>query len=72
MIAVPPSFHLELTLQALSGGQACAGGEPAYLRMEDYEAVRQARDRAQRVVLVGENDTTSRSLSVSAASWRTA
>ncbi len=56
VIAVPPSFHLELTLQALSAGKHVLVEKPAYLRMEDYEAVRQARDRAQRVVLVGEND----------------
>ena len=56
VIAVPPCFHLELTLQALSAGKHVLVEKPAYLRMEDYEAVRQARDRAQRVVLVGEND----------------
>jgi predicted dehydrogenase len=30
--------------------------KPAFLTMGDYEAVRNARDRAKRVVLVGEND----------------
>ena len=56
VIAVPPSFHLDLTFQALSAGKHVLVEKPAYLRMQDYEAVRQARDRAQRVVLVGEND----------------
>ena len=56
VIAVPPRFHLELTLQALSAGKHVLVEKPAYLGMEDYETVRQARDRAQRVVLVGEND----------------
>ena len=56
VIAVPPRFHLDLTLQALSAGKHVLVEKPAYLRMEDYERVRAARDRAGRVVLVGEND----------------
>ena len=56
VIAVPPRFHLNLTLQALSAGKHVLVEKPAYLTMGDYEAVREARDRAKRVVLVGEND----------------
>jgi UDP-N-acetylglucosamine 3-dehydrogenase len=56
VIAVPPRFHLGLTLQALAAGKHVLVEKPAYLRMADYEAVREARDRANRVVLVGEND----------------
>ena len=56
VIAVPPPFHLDLTLQALSAGKHVLVEKPAYLRMEDYLQVRSARDRARRVVLVGEND----------------
>jgi predicted dehydrogenase len=56
VIAVPPKFHLNLTLQALSAGKHVLVEKPAYLTMGDYEVVREARDRAQRVVLVGEND----------------
>jgi predicted dehydrogenase len=56
VIAVPPSFHLNLTLQALSAGKHVLVEKPAYLTMGDYLAVREARDRAKRVVLVGEND----------------
>jgi predicted dehydrogenase len=56
VIAVPPSFHLNLTLQALTAGKHVLVEKPAYLTMADYEVVRQARDRAGRVVLVGEND----------------
>ena len=56
VIAVPPRFHLDLTLQALSVGKHVLVEKPAYLRMEDYLRVRSARDRARRVVLVGEND----------------
>ncbi len=56
VIAVPPRFHLNLTLQALSAGKHVLVEKPAYPTIGDYEAVRDARDRAQRVVLVGEND----------------
>ena len=56
VIAVPPKFHLNLTLQALSAGKHVLVEKPAYLTMGDYHAVREARDRAGRIVLVGEND----------------
>ena len=56
VIAVPPRFHLDLTLQALAAGKHVVVEKPAFLTMADYETVREARDRAGRVVLVGEND----------------
>jgi predicted dehydrogenase len=56
VIAVPPRFHLNLTLQALSAGKHVLVEKPAYLTIGDYHTVRDARDRARRVVLVGEND----------------
>lgn len=56
VIAVPPRFHLDLTLQALTAGKHVLVEKPAFLSMADYETVRAARDRADRVVLVGEND----------------
>lgn len=56
VIAVPPSFHLNLTLQALSAGKHVLVEKPAFPTTGDYEVVREARDRAKRVVLVGEND----------------
>lgn len=56
VIAVPPRFHLELTLLALEAGKHVLVEKPAFLRMEDYQAVLEARNRANRVVLVGEND----------------
>jgi UDP-N-acetylglucosamine 3-dehydrogenase len=56
VIAVPPRFHLDLTLQALAAGKHVLVEKPAYLRMEDYQQVAAARDAAQRVILVGEND----------------
>ena len=56
VIAVPPRFHLNLTLQALTAGKHVLVEKPAYLTTADYETVRAARDQAKRVVLVGEND----------------
>jgi predicted dehydrogenase len=56
VIAVPPKFHLNLTLQALAAGKHVLVEKPAYPTLGDYEVVRDARDRAGRVVLVGEND----------------
>lgn len=56
VVAVPPKFHLDLTLQALGAGKHVLVEKPALLSMADYQRVREARDRAGRVVLVGEND----------------
>ena len=56
VIALPPSLHLDLTLQALSAGKHVLVEKPAYLTLVDYEQVRRLRDTTKRVVLVGEND----------------
>jgi predicted dehydrogenase len=56
VVAVPPKFHLDLTLRALASGKHVLVEKPAFPRIEDYEKVLEARNRAQRVVLVGEND----------------
>jgi predicted dehydrogenase len=56
VIAVPPRFHLNLTLQALDAGKHVLVEKPAFPGMGDYQVVREARDRAKRIVLVGEND----------------
>ena len=56
VIAVPPRFHLDLTLQALEAGKHVLVEKPAYLGMGDYRTVLEARSRAGRVVFVGEND----------------
>ena len=45
-----------VTLQALAAGKHVLVEKPAFPRMEDYGAAREARDRAGRVLLVGEND----------------
>jgi predicted dehydrogenase len=56
VIAVPPRFHLDLTLRALQAGKHVLVEKPAFLRVADYETAVQARDAAGAVVLVGEND----------------
>jgi predicted dehydrogenase len=56
VVAVPPKFHLELTLHALERGKHVLVEKPAFPRMEDYRAAIAARDTARRTVLVGEND----------------
>ena len=56
VIAVPPRFHLDLTLRALAAGKHVLVEKPAYLQLDDYRTVQAARDQANRVVLIGEND----------------
>jgi predicted dehydrogenase len=56
VVAVPPRFHPDLTLQALAAGKHVLVEKPAFPRMEDYRTAIAARDRAGRVVMVGEND----------------
>lgn len=56
VIAVPPIFHLDLALRALAAGKHVLVEKPAFLSLADYETVRDAAERAGRVVLVGEND----------------
>ena len=56
VIAVPPRLHLHLAIRALAAGKHVLVEKPACLTLADYEEARAARDRAGRVVLVGEND----------------
>jgi predicted dehydrogenase len=56
VVALPTSYHLELTLRALEKGKHVLVEKPAFPRLEDYETVIEAREGSGRVVLVGEND----------------
>jgi predicted dehydrogenase len=56
VVAVPPAFHLDLTLRALAAGKHVLVEKPAFPRIDDYRTAIAARDTATRVVLVGEND----------------
>jgi predicted dehydrogenase len=56
LVAVPPRYHLDLTLRALAAGKHVIVEKPAFPALADYKTAAAARDRAGRVVLVGEND----------------
>lgn len=56
VVAVPPAVHLELTVRGLAAGKDVLVEKPAFPRTEDFAAAIAARDRAGRVVIVGEND----------------
>jgi predicted dehydrogenase len=56
VIAVPPRFHLDLAVAALDAGKHVLVEKPAFPRLADYRTVVESRNRAKRVVLVGEND----------------
>jgi predicted dehydrogenase len=56
VVAVPPRFHLDLTLRALRAGKHVLVEKPAFVRMAEYAQVRAERDRVGRVVMVAEND----------------
>src|SRR5262245_45658919 len=68
VVAVPPAFHLDLTLRALEAGKHVLVEKPAFPRLADYRAAQAARDQAGRVVLVGENDHY-KPLAVSLRTW---
>ena len=56
VVAVPPVYHRELVLEALAAGKHVLVEKPAFPTLADFDAVVAARNRADRVVLVGEND----------------
>ena len=56
IVAVPPRFHLDLTLRALVAGKHVLVEKPAFPCTADFTAAIAARDRARKVVIVGEND----------------
>jgi UDP-N-acetylglucosamine 3-dehydrogenase len=56
VVAVPPKFHLDLTLRALTAGKHVLVEKPAFMTMAEYDQAIAARDRAGRAVIVGEND----------------
>ncbi|MCU0257339.1 MAG: Gfo/Idh/MocA family oxidoreductase, partial [Vicinamibacterales bacterium] len=56
VVAVPPRDHRALVLEALAAGKHVLVEKPAFPRMDDFQAAVEARDRAGRVVIVGEND----------------
>jgi len=56
VIGVPTRYHLELALQALEAGKHVLVEKPAFPLLADYQTIIDARNKAGRVVIVGEND----------------
>jgi predicted dehydrogenase len=56
VIAVPPRFHLELTVAALRAGKHVLVEKPAFALRREYDEVRALQQQTGRVVCVGEND----------------
>jgi len=56
VVAVPTRYHLELALQALAAGKHVLVEKPAFPALADFDTAIAARDRAERVVIIGEND----------------
>src|SRR4051812_704160 len=48
VVAVPPRFHLDLTLRALRAGKHVLVEKPAFLGLAEYRAALEARDKAGR------------------------
>ena len=56
VIAVPPVYHHDLALQAIAAGKHVLVEKPAFMSMAEFQSVRDAADRAGRIVMVAEND----------------
>lgn len=56
VVAVPPKWHLDLTLSAISAGKHVLVEKPAFLTTADYAQACAARDQHGVAVIVGEND----------------
>jgi predicted dehydrogenase len=56
VVAVPPMFHLDLTLRALAAGKHVLVEKPAFPSIAGYDTAIAARNAAGRTVIVGEND----------------
>jgi UDP-N-acetyl-2-amino-2-deoxyglucuronate dehydrogenase len=56
VVAVPPRDHFALAMRALDAGKHVLVEKPAFLNVAEYAAIAEARDRAGRIILVGEND----------------
>ncbi len=56
VVAVPPKWHLELTLAAIEVGKHVLVEKPAFFEAADYARAGEARDKHGVSVLVGEND----------------
>lgn len=55
LIATPPTYHLDLTLEAMRAGKHVIVEKPAFLRTADFADIRQAQVETGRYVFVAEN-----------------
>ena len=55
LIATPPTYHLDLTLEAMRAGKHVIVEKPAFLRAADFADIRQAQIETERYVFVAEN-----------------
>ena len=55
LIATPPVYHLDLTLEAIRAGKHVIVEKPAFLRAADFEDIRQAQAETGKFVFVAEN-----------------
>lgn len=55
LVATPPAFHLDFTLEALRAGKHVIVEKPAFLRAADFADIRQAQAATGRRVFVAEN-----------------
>ena len=55
LVATPPAFHLDLTLEALRAGKHVIVEKPAFLRAADFADIRQSQAATGRRVFVAEN-----------------
>ncbi len=69
VIAVPPRFHLDLTLRALEAGKHVLVEKPAFLRMDDYQTVLMAGTERSVWSLSARTITTSRWPSRCVSCW---
>jgi predicted dehydrogenase len=55
LIATPPNSHLELTLKALEAGKHVIVEKPPFLKSINFEKIRRAKEKNNRLVMVAEN-----------------
>jgi predicted dehydrogenase len=55
LVATPPAYHLDLTLEAMRAGKHVIVEKPAFLRAADFVDIRQAQVETGRYVFVAEN-----------------
>jgi len=55
LVATPPAYHLDLTLQAMHAGKHVIVEKPPFLRVSDFDTIRQAQAETGSRVFVAEN-----------------